>query len=204
MGQPLLEFGMNEEEDVEVPGDAAQAKTRNELLAMMANEDLEDFRRRAALNHQVNVEAGAYLGKPPSEWPQLIFNWDLDPKSARFALDGFSIEQFSAMYSNGLRLGWVTIGDLDKVLCTGSQVSVAKQWNTRSASKLAKAVAYVAGGHPVTPPLVHLTPDRKQLVFAGGNHRYAVALAIQESQIPVYMPAHEVNGIQGIVTIQLV
>jgi len=193
--QILAEIGTDAQEQPLSPT-FAQARTATEMLALLAGETLDDHRAGAALRAELDERAKQYVSTSANEWPEMEFQWDLAPSSARRSLDGCSVEEFARSYPHGVKYGWVSLRDLDQVLCRASQVSVAEQWQVRDPGKLAHAIVYIAGGNPISPPLIApvkgATPSQVYLV--GGNHRYAVALAKNLPQIPVcFDPVHEVT-----------
>lgn len=176
--------------------------TTAEMLAVLKGENFETVRQRTELRQELEQAAANYVRTPPEEWPSLHLNWDLSAASMHHTLDGIDPDEFQRAYPNGLTLGWVELKELETVLCRANRVPVNQQWRLRDESKLARMVAYVERGLPLTPVLITHLPGTKEICFAGGNHRYAVALAVDAgARIPVYFSPEDEDNLRRMVQI---
>lgn len=66
----------------------------DEILAILDGEDPTEAKAIAELNQRIYEESKKYVNKVSSEWPHIIFNWDVSSSSQRFSLDGVTQEQF--------------------------------------------------------------------------------------------------------------
>jgi hypothetical protein len=175
-----------------------------EMLAHIEGEDLAEFRRRQIERADLWAEAQEYKDLPPSQWPPLLFNWDLTPEGQRFALDGVKPDAFLEQYPQGLTVGWVALAEFDRVLCHFSRRDTeAELWQLGSRSTLASVIAYLRRGLPITPPLVRPV-DYREVILQGGHHRYAVAKAISLVQLPILAVKENCAGISAIVSVRWV
>lgn len=173
-----------------------------EALALMKGRGLELFRKDQALYDRLRIEAQRYADLPPDEWPSLSFNWDLDPDSQRFALDGVDPAKFTEQFPSGLISGEVELSRFDTKLAHSCRRNGPEElWSLGVKSKLALAIAYAANGLPVTPPIVRPWEER-EIIFVGGHHRYAVAKAIQLETLPIYARPEDRAQIDAIVPVQ--
>lgn len=164
-----------------------RAYTTDELLALLRGEDLSIYRIEKALRKEIETEAAQYIDCHQSMWPPLIFNWDLSPASQRHALDGVSQAQFETSFPNGLVSAWVDLVDFDKHLCQLSRRNGdAEVWGLGDKFKLARLIAYLQRGLPITPPMVAVTTTN-EFHLQGGNHRYVAAKASGVQSLPIYL-----------------
>ena len=181
---------------------SSEHMTFSERLAMLNGEDLETVKKRSALNEELEKNAKLLNGRPPTEWPKLNFNWDTSSESQRFALDGISPADFSQRHPEGFSLGWVPLSDVDKHLCHTSRRNLPDElWTIGDLNKLAKAIAYISRGLPISPPYVCLYKD-VALVLGGGNHRYTIAKAINVQEIPIYVAPESKTAVSKILSIR--
>lgn len=177
--------------------------TMEEVLAVLDGESLDDARRKMALNADLHAEGTRYRDLPPSEWPTLIFNWDLSEDSQQYALDGVKAIQFQQQYPGGLQIGWVNLVEFDIKLCHFSRRAKEELWSVGCASKLAKTIAYLSRGLPITPPLVAPVKGKEELVFRGGNHRYAALKATNfDGEFPIYIAPDNFEAVKQIVKVR--
>lgn len=161
---------------------------------------VEEYRAKKALNHSLHEEGDAYQGLSPAEWPPLTFNWDFSPERQRFGLDGVAEQEFQEMHPNGLRLGHMPLLTFDRSLAHFSRRDTPEElWSLGSESKLAKTIAYLRRGLPITPPIV--APTGSEVILKGGHHRYAVAKAVNIETIPFLVAPEDVEKIEGIVEV---
>lgn len=166
-------------------------RTIQEALAELKGISLEDYRREAAHKEKIRARGENFRLLPPSQWPQLKFNWDLTKDSQHYVYDSVSPEDFSRLHPDGLVLGYVDVSELDAKLCHfNRRHSLNELWECGNASKLSYAIAYLEAGLPITPPLVSVANEG--LCLAGGNHRYTAAKFSGEARMPIYVES--VNG----------
>ena len=163
----------------------------HENLVEMRGEDLEEYRNERALRRRIGADSQKYIGVPVSQWPPIILKWDTSRESQRFSKDGISSEEFHKSYPQGFCLGCVALAEFDKRLCFYSRRKDRELWAIGDPFKLAYLIVYLSEGRPISPPLA--TPLAvNEIVIDGGHHRYAIAKAIGESEIPVYVtPRHK-------------
>lgn len=165
-------------------------RTTEELLAELDGVSLEEHRRESQLRERLRQIGERYRGKPPSEWPNLTFNWDLRSESQRFALDGaMKPLEFSCQFPDGFALGYVDTREFDNALCAFNRRNLSELWEVGSESKLAYILAYLEEGLPITPPLVGTTTAKNELCLHGGNHRYTACKFGGLVRIPIYASA---------------
>lgn len=179
----------------------SEPMTTTEALAVLRGEDLAAHRERAGLRDKIDLEARQYVNVPPGEWPPLTFNWDLSEAGQRYALDGVGEGEFCDRYSDGLELGWVYLPDFTSRLCRYNRRDVSELWTVGDGSKVARLTAYIAGGLPVTPPLIGVYIVSAELVIQGGNHRYAVAQAAGVQSLPIWFEPKDRGAIETIIQI---
>lgn len=155
------------------------------------------FRMQQAKRAALLEDAGQWLQRPPTEWPPMKFNWDLEPAAYRFALDGMRAKEFSEAYPEGLQAAYAKIDDIEAVLCQHNRRSPEELWNVGCEHKLAWAIEYISRGLPITPVLIKPVPGSShEIMFAGGNHRYAVAWASGLLEIPVLLEPCDLQVLQ--------
>jgi hypothetical protein len=148
--------------------------------------EVEAYRAVKKIEHEISLKSKKYKNKPPSEWPQITFNWDITIASQRFALDGVNQNDFATDYPNGFKLAWVNLKALDSKLCRHSKRNFPKElWGIGCKNKLAYLIAYLSEDRAISPPLIRVIKE-KEIAINGGNHRFAVAKAIGLERIPVY------------------
>lgn len=155
---------------------------------------LEAYRDMQLLNESLYEEGEKYRGRPPSEWPPLAFNWDFSLEGQRFGYDGLTAHAFKVRYPEGLRLGYMPLATFDRHLAHFSRRDTTEElWELGSEFKLAKAIAYIHRGLPITPPVVG--PNGCEVVLKGGHHRYAIAKAINLKTIPFLVAPEDVEHV---------
>lgn len=187
--------------------DLLQSMSKGELDSILDNViagnggmTVEEYREKKALNQSLHEEGDAYRGLPPAEWPTLTFNWDFSPEGQRFGLDGVARQKFQEMHPNGLRLGYMPLLTFDHRLAHFSRRDTPEElWSLGSEFKLAKTIAYLRRGFPITPPIV--APTGSEVILKGGHHRYAIAKAVNLETIPFLVAPEEVKKIEGLVEV---
>lgn len=160
-------------------------------LVVVRGKELGEHGRERALRRRIEADSRKYLEAPLSEWPTIIFNWDLSRESQRFSKDGVSPDEFSKIHPNGFCPGYVSLADFDQKLCFFSRRKDRELWAIGDPYKLAYLIVYLAEGRPISPPFARPLPNN-EIVIDGGHHRYAVAKAIGLPEIPVYVtPRHK-------------
>lgn len=169
------------------------------MLAMVNGEDLEDFRRAQALDMELTKDSKKYRRLSADKWPPLTFNWDHAPSSQRLVLDGFDEAKFRNAYPAGLKLGRLSLIEFDNRLCHSNRRRLPDELWIGDVGKLAKVIAYLRRGLPITPPLV--AAKAGQFVLAGGNHRYTAARASGLEQLEIYVAPDDVVAVQTVYAI---
>lgn len=165
--------------------------TFDEACAVMRGKDLQEYRKKKELRHRIDSESQKYMLAPVSDWPTIKINWDVSINSQRFSLDGVSLEDFQKFYPQGFCLGWVALDAFDRILCHFSRRDDGELWKVGFQSRLAYLIVYLSEGRPISPPLAKPLPS-KEIILCGGHHRYAIAKAIGESEIPIHVdPEHK-------------
>lgn len=161
---------------------------------------LEEYEASMSYSKSLQEEGMKYLGKPVEEWPDLIFNWDYSQAGQHFAMDGVPLQEMLEIYPNGLRLGHMPLLDFDSKLARYCRRDTGKElWSLGSDLRLAKVIAHLRRGMPMTPPLVIRVKD--EAFFSGGNHRYAAAKAVGLAVIPFYVNEDDVTEIEEILNV---
>jgi hypothetical protein len=165
--------------------------TPDELLAVLGGERIEEVREKSALHDRLRREADKYLGSSVETWPFRSVLWDLTKTSQRFSLDGCNEVEFPKYYPAGFRLGWVNTESFDKLLAKFSHRTDQELWSVGFPHRLAFLIAYMADGRKVSPAIAKPLDDGT-IILAGGHHRYAIARALRQMQIPIFVfPEHE-------------
>ncbi|VAW78682.1 hypothetical protein MNBD_GAMMA13-1653 [hydrothermal vent metagenome] len=177
--------------------------TFEETLAVMRGENLEEYRKEASLKAKIRDESEALIDSPINQWPQIKINWDISVESQGFCFDGVSEKDFNENHPEGLLLGYVSLEDFDKKLCHYSRRDEGELWELGCQRKLAYLIVYLSEGRPISPPVVKPV-ENGEVIFIGGHHRYAVAKAIGENKIPIYVCPENKLGIDKIVNVEWV
>lgn len=178
------------------------AESFEEMLALNSGESLAEYRRSAEQQRMLRQQADAYYDLPATEWPPLIFNWDLAPESQHFALDGVKPSAFLEQYPEGVILGRTTVAAFDAKLCHFSRRDGPEElWALGFKSSLAYMIAYLANGLPITPPLVAPHAEA-ELVIRGGHHRYAAAKAVGLRDLLFYAEPANREAIESVIPVQ--
>jgi hypothetical protein len=175
--------------------------TLDEWLAVKRGEDIDSYRKGKAFQQRLSQAAEQYRNAPVERWPNIKINWDIRPESQKFSFDGPSIKKFEENYPKGLCLGYVELVEFDKALCRFSRRDEGELWNVGFASKLAYLIVYLSEGNPISPPFVKPI-DNREVILAGGNHRYAIAKAIGEKTIPIYVCPEHKPGVETRITVE--
>ena len=177
--------------------------TLEETLAMLDGEDIDVHRDEQKERMKTWEIAEQYIGAPPMRWPKLEFNWDLSPEGQRFALDGVNGATFQKNYQVGFRLGWIRLADFDRKLCHHNRRDgLDELWALGDHSKLARAIAHIARGLPMTPPLIAPLGDKNEICLRGGNHRYTVAKYGRLEMLPVYAEPRDTHMLSAIIPVR--
>lgn len=170
-------------------------------LIVMRGKGLEEVGRERALHRRIKADSQRYLEAPVSEWPPIVFNWDLSQASQRFSKDGISSEEFSKTYPQGFCLGYVSLADFDQRLCFFSRRKDRELWAIGDPYKLAYLIIYLSEGRPISPPFARPLPCN-EIVIDGGHHRYAVAKAVGETEIPVYVTPRHKRDLESLLSVK--
>ena len=170
-------------------------------LVVMRSKELGGYGRERALRRRIESDSQRYLETPISEWPPIVFNWDLSKESQRFSKDGVSSEEFSKTYPHGFCLGYVSLVDFDQRLCFFSRRKDRELWTIGDPYKLAYLIVYLSEGRPISPPFARPVPGN-EIVIDGGHHRYAVAKAIGEPEIPLYVSPRHKEGLDSLLNVK--
>lgn len=175
-----------------------------ELLIEMSGEDVNEWKRHKKIIQKLEVVADALLDLPIDQWPEININWDLSKESMRFALDGLSASKFRQSYPDVLIVRWVELDKLNNVLCSFNKRSVEETWNVGFKDKLARVIAWVSDGNPLTPIYISINEALgDKLKLEGGNHRYAMLNAKKISPIPVLLRKSEESIISSIIKLSV-
>lgn len=173
----------------------------DKIQAAAAGEDLTEYQAAKALNISLFEEGEAYWDLPVEQWPPVTFNWDVTRESQRFAFDGVKKAEFAESRPNGFKLGWIPLVRFDKHLCHFSRRDgPVELWELGSRSSLARAIAYLRRGLPITPPLITATDGEFRIV--GGHHRYAVAKAVNLEILPIYVDHSDADLVNAIAAVE--
>jgi hypothetical protein len=160
-----------------------------EKLVAWRYKDSDEARARRELQDQIRAESEQYLLAPVSAWPEIKIKWDLSQESQHLSLDHsqafYTRPRFDRDYPEGFLLGWVSLRDFDAKLCAFNHRTEEQLWKVGDVFKLANLIVYLSQGRPVSPSAVRVT-EQRELFLLGGNHRYAVAKAIDESALPIH------------------
>jgi len=74
-------------------------------------------------------------------------------------------------------------------------------WEVGFSSSLSFLIAYLAEGHPISPPLVK-PAENGEVIFQGGHHRYAIAKEIGEMEIPIHICPEDKDNLDKILEIE--
>lgn len=141
---------------------------------------------------QLDIDSEKWTGVPSEEWPPFEIIWDLDEANFHYALGSDSVRSFAADYPD-VKVWIADVADIIASLHVGAQ-RILPPWDEAYAGRTARLVAWWAAGHRVTPPLV--VPCERQICFAGGNHRFAVAREKGLGSIPVLVEARSLDNVQ--------
>jgi hypothetical protein len=160
-----------------------------EKLAAFRHKDTEEARAEQELRQRIRAESEKYLFTPVSQWPEMRINWDLSRESQRFSLDGYALASYSKPrfdrdHPEGFILGWVPLLDFDAKLCASNHRTEEELWTVGRALTVAELIVYLSEGRPISPPAVRVADS--EICLLGGNHRYAVAKAIGETELPIH------------------
>lgn len=162
-----------------------------EVFAKMQGQTLEEYRTQLEFHARIDSESEKYLNQPVEKWPYIVMNWDTSKSSQRFSLDGQSQEQFLKNYPDGFCLGHANLAEFDKILCHFSRRDDGELWELGCPDRLAFLIVYLSEGYPISPPLVKPL-ESGEVILQGGHHRYAIAKAIDETEIPIHVvPEHK-------------
>lgn len=176
-----------------------------EMKAVLQGKDLAVVRSEVELGLRIHAESEKYLMAPVSKWPNIVLNWDTSKDSQRFSLDGYSLDatslaEFHKFYPHGFCLGRVVLEEFDKQLCGWTRREGEELWTVGMATKLACLIVYLSEGRPISPPFAKPLPS-KEIILGGGNHRYAIAKAIGEVEIPIHVLPEDKEQIESLVSV---
>lgn len=157
----------------------------DELFASIEGIPVDVYRKQRAFINNIRAKAEKVRNLPPEKWPEIKINWDLSRESQRFCLDGVKKEEFEEYYPNGFSTYWVCLDGFDNVLGNYSRRDDGELWSVGCQSKLAAMIIYLSEGHPISPPKASYVKETNKIILSGGHHRYAVAKAIGEEEIPI-------------------
>ncbi|WP_368865374.1 transcriptional regulator [Stenotrophomonas maltophilia] len=180
-----------------------KARTMEEALAQLKGISLEVYRAKVAEKEKIRARGAKFRNVPPTEWPPLVFNWDISEASRCYVYDGVEPSEFSQLHPSGLALGYVDVVALDRVLChSNRRDGLEELWKCGDKQKLCDVIAYLEAGLPITPPLVAVAIN--ELCLTGGNHRYTAAKFSGELHIPIYVQHENVSAVESLVKISWV
>lgn len=177
---------------------SANGCTADELLLMVSrNITLNEAREEIAERRRVNARADELLNKPIDEWPEFSVNWDLEPNSFYWALDG---SQPSALDGRKLVVRWCALPALDNALTHQSSRSPDELWTLGDARKVARVLVHCSEGRSLTPPWI--LPIAGKIGIVGGHHRLAMCRAKRLERIPVLVEESELEQSSSILTLE--
>lgn len=124
------------------------------------------------------AELQPIMGLPPERWPTAgitDINWDLSVQGHRYTIDPPEPMVLQPIESPPLVLilGKATVADCDPQLLPAFRRARSELWSVLDNLKLARAIAHIAHGRPLSP--LYLCPfEQGGLFLGGGNHRYEV------------------------------
>ncbi len=62
--------------------------TPAEIQAVLDGQDLKTYRAERKVHNRIHDESLHYMNSDPKNWPDIEINWDTDPSSQRYSLDG--------------------------------------------------------------------------------------------------------------------
>lgn len=157
-----------------------------DILAKLKGEDSPEYQQLKSTRDRLASRAKELENLPVRDWPELNIQWDTTPSGFRFALDGVSQKEFATLYPEGFIVRWVFLGELNTKLNQFNRREVDETWTIGFSDKLARVLAWVEDGQPLTPILV--SPHSMlegQVVLQGGNHRYAMVNALKLKMLPI-------------------
>lgn len=171
------------------------------VLASAAGQTVRQYRASQRKHAVLQEKAEAFLDLPISQWPPLRVQWDLRRKSQQYTVDEPNRRKFWEWHPKGFLLGYVDTQELDAVLHELFRRDAESLWASGDRRKLAGVLVHLSEGRRLSPPLVHpCEPD--YAVLQGGVHRYAVAKAIGESRIPIYVEPCRRETVHRLIDVQ--
>jgi hypothetical protein len=178
------------------------SNSHTEFVAELSGEDMDEWRRIRDIRQRLEPTVVALIDKPINEWPTFQIQWDLTKEGQRYTLDGCSQESFEKQYPNGLQVRWITLNDLNRVLCDYNRRTIEETWEVGSKRSLANNIAWAGDRQPVTP--IYIKQNSffpEQIKLEGGNHRYAMVNAMQVTILPVLVEQEDIAIIEKIITL---
>lgn len=171
--------------------------TTTEAIRVLNGESLADIRDEQPI---LDRRRSSYESLPIDQWPNFQIVWDLTPENFHFSLNEKSIDDFNALYPEGVCLRYVILEELDEK--TGDEVLRSSDiWDVHDGDKLANAIGRWSEGEPITPPLVGI--NGRKLMVLGGNHRLAVCRARKLQSVPVLIDCRKVDQAQTFASLSL-
>lgn len=177
----------------------------NHLMKQMErNESLyyDDLRRRKSLISRVSELCSKWTDLPVELWPEIEINWDVKLESQYYCLDRYSPIQFHEDYPKGFAIGYVNLQEFDEILNHFSRRDDGELWELGFKDKLSFLIQYTSENNPLSPPLVKPCIESREVILSGGNHRYALAKAINCTVIPICTEWKYINTINGLVDVK--
>lgn len=91
--------------------------------------------------------------------------------------------------------------DFDKVLCHFNRREEGELWKVGDSGKLAFLIVYLSENKPISPPFIKPN-NHSEIYFVGGNHRYAIAKALGEDEIPIYVVHSDKDAISKLLPVR--
>jgi hypothetical protein len=168
------------------------------LLVVTCGLSLEQARARIKEQENVRAKATKLVNMPVKDWPEFEIQWDLDPRSFYFALDGASP---SSLDQRDLAVVSSTLAELDAVLSHQSWRGPDELWTLGDPHKLARVLVHCLEGRPLTPPWI--IPVGNEIGLVGGNHRLAVCRAKGVKALPFIVEKHHLPQVSAILHFDL-
>lgn len=173
--------GFGEQHGTELSHEEISALLNGKIIDLAS---LEMFRASRVNAHEIDDAAKQWLHRCVQDWPPIQAHWTVSPEHYHYSFDGVSREDLLQIYPGGLMCGWLEVGQLQSVLHHCSNMPTSEIWR-RSDYKVARAIEWWNRGREASPVFINLMPKGDSVCIGGGNHRFAVAVAIGEKEVPV-------------------
>lgn len=124
------------------------------------------------VDRQVRQGSSNWVGIPIQNWPSFEVRWNIEPVCYHRSLDGNSSDEFNTAYPDVV----VMEACPHEIVAALPEASrrTKDTWDAEYKDKTAKVISAWSLGIGLTPPV--LVPYGNGVVFAGGWHRFHVAM----------------------------